>query len=218
MATSITISISGDGDAHVCGPMCDCPTALYQTQVAIDTDRREQGMQPRGLSERLQAMRYGAPTTAWFEEMALEAVRLETMAATSRVRDWIIRDHPDSDAAVWAAECDAADAATPEARAIALRTAIEPLVPLLASADLLPADHEYVWRDDSGEAVVHAGHYRFVVSPTATSAARNGAWIVTTSDERSGDDTDGTFSERVSVDRQEIRAWLVAWAAANTYA
>lgn len=214
MATSITISISGDGDAHICGPDCDCPTALAQTQAAIDAARREDGAQPRSLSERIHGMRHAAPTTAWFEEMALEAERLETMAATSKVRDWILRDHPDSDAAVWAAECDAADAATPAERAMQMRNAIEATVRLLDRAAVLGTDHEFIWVAESGEARVHFGVHRFVVTPHDRSAARHGSYIVTTDDETEPSD----HGQRVSVDVQEIRAWLVAWAAYHRFA
>lgn len=210
MTTSITITISDDRDPHVCDPMCDCPTALYRTQAAIDTARREDRAQPRGLSERLQAMRYAAPTTAWFEEMALEAARLETMAATSRVRDWILRDHPDSDAAVWAAECDAADAMTPTESAAALHRTIEATVRDLERAQLLPIDHECV-HDAMGDSLVWAGNRKFKACMTGSldTPARN--YLVTTS----RDDDDEPGAERITNNLADVRAWLLAWGVAT---
>lgn len=210
-----TVATSGP---HTCAPDCDCPTALANTQEAIDTARAEEGRPQRGLSERLHAMRHAAPSTEWFEAVAQEAVILETRAATRVVKDAILQQQPGTDAAAWVASCDADDAMTPQQRAVAMHTAVGQTVKLLERAALLPLDHEYVLDANVGESYVWAGNLKFVVGMTGSIDTPANQYVVTTSSDDSNEPDDPARTERFTVDLNTVRAWLLAWATEAAYA
>lgn len=206
-----TVATSGP---HTCAPDCDCPTALARTQEAIDAARTQEGRPQRGLSERLLAMRYAAPGTAWFEAMAQEAVILETRAATRILKDKILQQQPGTEAAAWVAAGDAHDAMTPQQRAVAMHAAVEQTVTLLERAALLPLDHEYVLDPNVGQSRVYAGNLKFVADMTGSLDTPANQYLVTTS----RDDDDQLGQERFTVDLNTVRAWLLAWAAEAAFA
>lgn len=207
----ITIRLDGAKLTHDCGPNCDCPRAIARTQQAIDWDRNERGADPRALSERLRGMRNGSPEPEWFDAMAQRADTLET-ACGIRASD------AGAEAADWVARCDAEDAMTPAQRGEALRRTIEVTVRDLERASLVPLDHEYVYDANVGESLVWAGNRKFVADMTGSLDTPARHYRVTTSDDGAAEGTDGSRNERTTIDLAEVRAWLLAWAAAGVYA
>ena len=212
---NITITVDG-ATAHVCGGMCDCPKAITRAQNAIDTDRAERGTQPRGLSERLRGMRHGAPGPEWFDAMAQRADVLETACGMRETARDVVADTSGArtEAATWAARCDADDAMTLRQRAAALHDAVEATVRDLERAELILIDHEYVHDANVGESLVWAGNLKFVAGMTGQLDTPATHYLIRTS--RDDDDEPGT--ERTTNNLAEVRAWLLAWGAPAVYA
>lgn len=113
-------------------------------------------------------------------------------------------------AAQWAASCEAADAATPAERLTTMYAAVEDTVRLFERAGLLPADYQYVQDTGWQVARVYVGDLRFVVGMTGSLDTPAAHYVVTTS----SDVADVHGSERFTRDLGEVRAWLAAWAVA----
>lgn len=208
-AFTLTLEGANVTTKHECEPECDCPTALARVQLAIDTDRRRNGVQQRPLSGRIYEMRNAAPPSSWFDDIGYEVSLIETVHTnlSSKAAD---------DAAAWAARCEASDAATPAERAAALHTTVEGVVADLARAELLPVDHEYAM--SAGESRVYSGNLRFHAAMTGALDAPAAHYVITTFDDDGDPDNDGSGVERFTTDLGAVRSWLIAWAAAATYA
>lgn len=205
----ITIRLDGAELTHDCGPTCDCPRAIARTQQAIDWDRSERGAEPRDLSERLRAMRHGSPEPEWFDAMAQRADVLETACGIKAEQG-----DAGAQAAAWAAQCDADDAATPAERLKAMHAAVEATVSDLERANLIPIDHELDIDRNRGEANVWARNLRFTVGMTGSLDKPARHYLVITS----RDDDDKPGDDRTTNNLAEVRAWLLAWGAAAVYA
>ncbi len=205
----ITIRLNGAELTHECGPNCDCPQAIARTQQAIDWDRAERGAPARDLSERLRAMRHGTPEPEWFDAMAQRADVLETACGMKAEAS-----DPGAEAAAWAAQCDADDAASPAERLRAMYAEVENTVADLERSSLIPVDHEHDIDTKLGEARVFAGNLRFTVCMSGSLDIPARHYLVMTS----ADDDDEPGDERTTNNLADVRAWLLAWGAKAVYA
>lgn len=204
---NITITLTGAGAAHVCGPDCDCPHALARTQIAIDTARTQDGREPRPLAERLRSMRNGAPEPEWFDTMAYQAERLQDLL--DRERDHVTAQYRTQLAA------RAASADLPMGPDfVSLWNALEDTVDTLRMAELLPDDAELVHDGPAGIATLHTGPFKFVARFIEAGPIKAAQYQVTTWREVE----DEPATERFTVGLDHVRAWCVAWAAHLTYA
>lgn len=206
-------------DAHIapgrpCTPDCDCPVVLARTQQAIDTARAQDGRPARPLSERLYAMQYATPDTAWFVAASADAAALEratpgdTTPSTPMPAIFQPAEYPSLHLA--------ADLA-PRDRIAAMHLVVRDTVLDLERADLIPTDHEYTFVSGMQECHVYTGNLRFIVGMTGMVDTPANCFVVTTSCDDC-DDCDGVpGTERFADDLDTVRAWLLAWAAGAAY-
>lgn len=201
---SITITLTGAGTAHVCGPDCDCPRAIARTQTAIDTARTQDGCEPRPLAERLRSMRNGAPEPEWFDTMAYQAERLQDLL--DRERDHVTAQYRTQ----LAARTASADLPMgPDF--VSLWNALEETVDILRMGELLPDDAELVRAGAAGTVSLYSGPYKFQVQFIEAGPVKAAQYHVTTTSEITGEDAWNT--ERYTIGLDHVRAWCVAFAA-----